>query len=1226
MGAVYRVRDVLSGEMQALKRLIAKREGTRHSAIEAFEREYQVLASLDHPRIIRVFDYGVDSDGPYYTMELLDGQDLRAAAPLPFGAACGYLRDIATSLALLHSRHLLHRDLSPSNVRVTPDGHCKLLDFGALTDFGPQSHIVGTPPLVAPEALSAKPLDQRADLYALGALAYWTLTGRHAFPVRTLAALPSAWAHPPLPPSTYAPGIPADLDALVMALLSRDPLARPGSAAEVIPLLDGIAELEPEDNKQSALLAQSFFATPRFTGRSRELQELTDLTGATLSGHGAAVRIESVPGMGRTRLLEELVVRGQLSGCTVVFTDASMARNAHGTARALVQQAFELLPELALAHSEAFSSAFTALGDLPRITHGILPSVPPPRAASGARTTPGTLPGTLPGLMPGPPAMLSQRPLAEFFAQLSQHQPLLIAVDNIEDADDASHGLLASLASIAQHNPLLLVVTEARTLDKPGIGISALRRHTRTLALDGLTRREMVEFARSMFGDAPSSERFGEWLQERAAGSPLHAIEICRRLLDDGVIRYASGLWTLPIEQPDADLPAELGDALSIRLSSLSAAARELAECLSLQRDRATAELCALLCADADDPRARAQTLLEELTNAGVLYAELGGYRFSSSALRGTLLRELTGERLENDHRRLGKAFTRLAGDDVALRIEAGFHLIQGDDGGDDLRGAELIAHAVGDSQKFRRMVPNSFRAGRPIEAALKVYRRHRRSPYEMMPLLAALTQVGYYENRYFCEQYSDEALNLLEWMSGLASARRLQRYLGNLLGLLLGMLLAYLRFFTTPKQHRPYPYREVLLQLFATVTTATGTAAISLDALRAGRVAEVLRPFAFLPERLTPVGIYQFCSALSEIACENEVAAFATFQELLRRFSSPDYYPTLPDDARTMYVAGIHFARGSFAVFYADGSAALESADALDATGIKLYAMIASQLRCLYHTARGDFAKAAPHRDQVELHAAHVGGVWQVETWEAAALILIHAVAIGELANTTRIVHRLEALSGSVPTLKLYSRLANAALRLAQRDRRDVKGFAKAAEGTPRSYIGWAATMACIVRAYNIIGEFAEAKAFGERMLAHVTEADRDLVVLFLPLDIEVAAADAALGNVDGSLQRIDALLTRFARADHPLLLGMLHEARAHICWNAKRVDDYEHSLAEVDHWYRPTGTPALIAKYERLAGLAGAAKLPDVPPANDAVASTEQTQQATVTADFQPNARRGQ
>ncbi|HEX6242247.1 MAG TPA: serine/threonine-protein kinase, partial [Polyangiales bacterium] len=233
MGVVWKAADRSTGAEIALKRLTT--EGAHAgAALHAFQREYQVLKGIAHPRIIRVFDYGVDELGPYYTMELLGGHDLREAAPLEWTLACSYLRDIATSLALLHARQFVHRDISPANVRVTPDGHCKLLDFGALAPFGPSRFIMGTAPMVPPEALRGDPLDQRSDLYALGALAYWIVSGRHAYPAKTLSDLPKRWQNVPPSLASLCPGVPTELDQLVMSLLSADPRARPSSAAEVI--------------------------------------------------------------------------------------------------------------------------------------------------------------------------------------------------------------------------------------------------------------------------------------------------------------------------------------------------------------------------------------------------------------------------------------------------------------------------------------------------------------------------------------------------------------------------------------------------------------------------------------------------------------------------------------------------------------------------------------------------------------------------------------------------------------------------------------------------------------------------------------------------------------------------------------------------------------------------------------------------------------------------------
>jgi serine/threonine-protein kinase len=175
-GEIFSVVDEWDGRQLALKRLLEC--GDRNQVL-LFEREFHLLSSLRHPRIIDVYDYGV-AGAPYYTMELLEGSDLRSLAPVEVTQAATHLRDIAVSLAWLHSRRVLHRDVSPRNARLDRHGRCKLLDFGALTTFGTAEVVVGTPPCVPPEALHAEPLDQRADLYGLGAVGYRLLTGRYA--------------------------------------------------------------------------------------------------------------------------------------------------------------------------------------------------------------------------------------------------------------------------------------------------------------------------------------------------------------------------------------------------------------------------------------------------------------------------------------------------------------------------------------------------------------------------------------------------------------------------------------------------------------------------------------------------------------------------------------------------------------------------------------------------------------------------------------------------------------------------------------------------------------------------------------------------------------------------------------------------------------------------------------------------------------------------------------
>ncbi len=1193
MGVVYRVLDRSTGEERALKRM-NRDAASQPFLVDAFEREYQVLAGLDHPRIIRVFDYGVDEVGPFYAMELLEGQDMRKAAPLPYREACALLRDVATSLGLLHARRLIHRDLSPANVRMTPDGHCKLIDFGALASFGSSRLVVGTPPAIPPEALKGASLDQRADLYALGALAYWVLTERHAYPARQIEQLAEVWKVDPPPPSAVVEGIPKELDALVLSLLSADPLARPASAAEVIARLNSIAELVPEGGGEAERLAQSFLLNPRFVGRAALLEDLKERTDSALRGRGSAVRIEAGAGMGRTRLLEEVGVRAQLAGAGVIRIDASMFSQWQGTARALALRLLDAIPKVARECARNCRPAIAALGRDVEARLSANASVPPPPLIGSIPPAPviplsASMPPPMSGSMPpssGEVEIRNAATLDTWFAEVSRAKPLVIEVDNVDDADDASLGLLVGLAKATASEPILLVVSERERRDpRLSPGLVSLRGHCTRVSLAHLSPAEVLELVRSFFGGAPNVERLADWLHGRTAGTPLHCVEILRHLVATQVVRYIDGVWSLPSERPEVALPAALEDALLIRLGALGQDARGLAECLSLEHEPPTLELCRLLFDGADDRRVLG--LLDELARNDVLYLDEDGYRFSSSAIRDALLRGMDDPRREHNHRRLGEAFAYLAGPtEYELRLEAGWHLIKG---GDALQGADMIAEVTHDSSVVRTMTANLHRVGEPIEAALKVYKRSRRSIYARMPLLAALAYTGYYEDRRWGDLYGDEALDACEDLCGLRTARAIAPFFGRRLSLVFGMFFAQVRFRLSPAIDRQYSFREMIVQLFGAVTTLTGIAALSLDFERATSVANVLEVFSVLPERLTPVGIHQFCLALREIGREQQTVASAAFDEILKRLANPRYYPTLGPDKRPLYVTGAHYARGSFAIMLEDGRPALESADALDAAGLKLYSMIASQLRFLYHMNRGEFSKAAPHRAQVELHAAHVGSAWQVESWEGAALIPLYT-NLSDVEGLTRVAARLEEQSTTVPSLKLYARLAHLSLSLVLGDSlRETAAQLEAEldDRPPRGFIGWAPCYGFLARGLNELGDHAGAKAACERALVHITDADRKFVTLFLPLDIQAAVAEAGLGEVDAGLARIDALIERFRESQHPLVQGFLHEARARIAWMAGRTDEYSLSLSLVEHWFRRTGTPALIAKCDRLAEL---------------------------------------
>jgi eukaryotic-like serine/threonine-protein kinase len=272
MGAVYRVFDDSTHREVALKRLQVPAQADDRAVIEAlFEQEFRTLAQLDHPRVVRVYDYGTDRDGAYYTMELLDSVGLGDCAPLPWREACVLAHDVGSSLALLHARRLIHRDVSPHNVRRTRDGRAKLIDFGAMAAMGPCEQVIGTPAFTAPEVAHRLTLDARCDLFSLGATLYFALTGQLAYSARTFSQLQHAWSVRPASPSALVHDIPAQLDALVMSLLSLEPALRPRSAAEVMQQLAGLAGIDPDEHLD---LARVYLATPELVGRNALLSEV----------------------------------------------------------------------------------------------------------------------------------------------------------------------------------------------------------------------------------------------------------------------------------------------------------------------------------------------------------------------------------------------------------------------------------------------------------------------------------------------------------------------------------------------------------------------------------------------------------------------------------------------------------------------------------------------------------------------------------------------------------------------------------------------------------------------------------------------------------------------------------------------------------------------------------------------------------------------------------------
>ncbi|MFO0550215.1 MAG: serine/threonine-protein kinase [Polyangiaceae bacterium] len=256
MGEVWRAEHDLLARPAAIKLVRAEGQRATELDLRRFEREAQATATLCSPHTIQVFDFGIADGGVfYYVMELLNGLDLerlvRESGPMPPARVVHVLRQACRSLEEAHRSGLVHRDIKPANILLTVYGcepdFVKVLDFGLVkpidsTDIGHvgvhatnANTIVGTPAYMAPEMILGGAVDARADLYALGCVAFWLLTGRQVFEGDNVVKYAVAHVHErPDPPSKHAPAaVPSGLDDLVLACLAKDPAHRPATAADL---------------------------------------------------------------------------------------------------------------------------------------------------------------------------------------------------------------------------------------------------------------------------------------------------------------------------------------------------------------------------------------------------------------------------------------------------------------------------------------------------------------------------------------------------------------------------------------------------------------------------------------------------------------------------------------------------------------------------------------------------------------------------------------------------------------------------------------------------------------------------------------------------------------------------------------------------------------------------------------------------------------------------------
>ena len=1167
MSSIERAFDRMGQREVAYKRLHVSEPAARRRAAALFQSEYETLKRLVHPNIVEVFEFGYDEAGPYYTMELLSGSDLLRLSPLPVSEACRVLRDVASALALVHARRLLHRDVSPNNVRLTAQGRAKLIDFGALTPFGVQRELVGTPPFIAPECLGDAPIDQRADLYALGALAYFCLTGKTHSPARTLADLRLGQL-PPCSPGQHVPELPKALDDLVLALLDPDPLARPASAAEVMEHLTSIASLPPE--RDALRVAASYLQHPPLVGRGALRHRLQQALAAALGGTGQVLLLEGERGVGKSALLEQLAIEAQLAGALVLRSAGGASGEPFKAVRELVQAGVGLYPDLAPAQPQAASVPVRSAID-----------------ASEQQTS-------------------QANALQASLLALCERSPLALVLDDAHALDLESLALLASLAEPLRTRPMLLVLG-ALGSTQPSAALAHLAGAGERLSLPPLGEREIAEIVRGMFGEVLHSAQLARFLYERTNGNPAHALDIVRGLLARGAIRYAGGTFTLPHELR-TDIESSYADAELGRLAGASPLAQRAARLLAAHPGSLSAEQVARSLAE---PTPEVLRALEELCKGAVAARRTDSFTCHSESLRQAIARTLT----QDEHRQAHSALAQVLRAEKPRTLDAQLALVRHclQAGDEDARaGAELLLHLA---ETHRFQVAMRHDALPVLEQALTLLQARGQNDRQCMGLLVPLSLAGFYGRLELQRRYLDRTLSALSALCGVSAASKLARRVGPRAGLYLGLAYGFFANLLRTRSQGRRPFVELLQALMSIVVPATAAAASTFDPIESFRIVGWLAPFAAAPERSGMYLVREFCLATAELIAGRIHTATRRYDRVREIFERPVF--GVDAMLREQGVLGsLHGTAQGMATDCDPRCLAL--ADELERRG-PFYAPHAESVRMTHRAFRGESQLAELHMQRAESLAFQGSTAWSAISVLCGRSVQAY-VLTGNVIGLMHVMADLERMASLSPAMAALAELARGHLLLMRGQLDEAIEIYERVLDTraAQSLCTYPLERALHLRALGQRGDYAAARARAHALFAFAETAGAESDVTWRLPRQELALIEAHLGEHARALELLDSCLAHAAEYQSPLALGAVHRDYVRVyalAGDAPRVAEH---LALMEQHFRATHNPWLIQQHSVLRakvaqlGLIKAARITDAP----ALAVTAELHAVTQTA----------
>jgi len=598
MGVVYLAEDLVLRRRVALK-FLNPELARDPEARKRFLNEGRAAATLGHPNAAVLYEVGTEGEDLFLAMEYVPGVSLRellADGPLQWVEVLGVAVEILAALREAHSKGIVHRDMKSQNVRRTPDGRIKVLDFGLAKIVGGSSitregSIIGTVAYMSPQQVVGEDLDGRTDLYSLGVVMYELLTARLPFSGDQEVAVAHAILHEdPITIRELAPEVPAELEHIVFKAMMKSISSRYQSAEE---MADDLTRFREHDRRRRAGIHEEVdlianqdvydvrrerFLAP-LVGRGPMLDRIRGCLREARSGEGAAVCVAGEAGVGKTRLLEEIQHICRREGARVIVSACLFG----GSASSYFPFAEAFRHYFALRGVTSAAALQTFLFDrTPRLGGSLQVLNRFLRFAFASN---------------GP---TSEEELWEVLDQLvafiADERPLVLVIEDLQWADEASLRLFHFLARRVPRRRLLLVgtyrpeeiVTEPGEKAHPLPGLlQLLSREERfeRIELPRLRRDDVREILDRLYPVHAWGDDFPSLLYRETEGNPFFLVEILKLLTSERVLEERESRWVLHTTVDKISIPEKVFDVVMRRLGRLGPREREILELGAVEGD-----------------------------------------------------------------------------------------------------------------------------------------------------------------------------------------------------------------------------------------------------------------------------------------------------------------------------------------------------------------------------------------------------------------------------------------------------------------------------------------------------------------------------------------------------------------------------------------------------------------------------------------------------------------